>query len=288
MLKHMVTLMACVACMTLIVALLPTTAAAISPSGGGHAEQAEWISEAATPNWTGEEAQQEIPPVETRLYPLQHLRLDSAYTLALSVCRENDARSGTACNVEVLEEEGILVVTAIAALHERVSTLLSEVDRPPQTQAFHIIVLAATDSPSTPSDLPPGAQRAVEDIKTFLPYAGFRVLDTGWLKTVREGQTTLTGPTGFEVGLEFRGDPRSGEPLLIETFQMTVMEPAVILPEGVQGETRGARQRLVLETSFSMNVGETVVVGTSKLNGGGDEPTALVILLTALSPEGTR
>jgi hypothetical protein len=36
-----------------------------------------------------------------------------------------------------------------------------------------------------------------------------------------------------------------------------------------------------------MDVGETVVVGTSKLNGD-REPTALVILLTALEEEGTR
>jgi hypothetical protein len=36
----------------------------------------------------------------------------------------------------------------------------------------------------------------------------------------------------------------------------------------------------IVETSFSMKVGETVVVGTSKLDGG-DE--ALVVLVTALS-----
>jgi len=258
MFKHMILRMTCV---VFIAALLPATAAAIPPSGSAQTGQSEWVSEAVTPNWAGEEPQQpEIPQVETRLYALQHVSLSSAYELARSACREipADQQRYTDCNVELMEQESTLIVT-----------------------------LAATDSPSTPSNLPPGAQRAVEDIKAFLPYEGFRVLDTGWLKTSRQGQTTLTGPTGFEVGLVFRGNPTSNEPLLIEEFQMTVLEPAVVLPEGVQGDTHGAYQRLVLETSFSMSVGETVVVGTSKLNGN-NEPTALVILLTALEPEGTR
>jgi hypothetical protein len=286
MLKHMVMRIACV---LFIAALLPATVAAIPPGGDAQAGPSDGMSEAATSDGAGEETQQEIPPVETKLYELQHVSLSSAYEVASSACREipADQRRYIDCNVSVMEEEGTLIVTSTAAVHSRVATLLSEVDKPPHTQSFHIIVLAATDSPSTPSSLPPGAQRAVEDIKEFLPYAGFRVLDTGWLKTARYGQTTLTGPTGFEVSLVFRGDPRSKEPLLIEDFTMTVMEPAVVLPEGVQGETRGARQRRVLTTSFSMSVGETVVVGTSKLNGN-NEPTALVILLTALEQEEAR
>ena len=289
MLKQVIFRMACVYLMALATVLLPANAVAFQLDGSAQEGQSEWVSEAPTARETAEEPQQEIPVVETKLYQLQHLSLSSAYELAISTCREipADQQRYTDCNVELMEEESTLIVTSTAAVHSRVAALLSEVDKPPHTQTFHIIVLAATDSATTPSDLPPGAQRAMEDIKAFLPYEGFRVLDTGWLKTSRQGQTTLTGPTGLEVGLEFRGNPGSNEPLLIETFQMTVMEPAVILPEGVQGETRGARQRLVLETSFSMDVGETVVVGTSKLNGN-NEPTALVILLTALESEETR
>lgn len=271
-----------ITCIAFIAALLPAAAIAIPPSEGVQAAQEEWVGEAATTNGTAEEPQRQVPPTETRLYPLQHVGVDSAYTLAVSACRENDVRSGTGCNVEVLREESTLVVTAIPAIHERVAALLAEVDFPPHTQTFHIVVLAATDSPSALSDLPPGAQRAVEDIRAFLPYEGFRVLDTGWLKTAREGQTTLTGPTGFEVGLRFRGNPRSNEPILVEGFEMTLLKESYT----VAGELQRTH-RLIVETSFSMSVGETVVVGTSKLNGD-NEPTALVILLTALAPEDAR
>jgi hypothetical protein len=39
----------------------------------------------------------------------------------------------------------------------------------------------------------------------------------------------------------------------------------------------------VIDTSFSMDVGETVVVGTSRLRGGS---RALIALLTAVPPKG--
>lgn len=279
MLRHMTLRIACV---LFIVALVPSTVAALPVTSAQQAGQDEWEPEHARAISSEEGPQQEVPPVETRLYPLQHVGVDSAYTLAVSACRENDVRSGTGCNVEVMREESTLVVTAIAAIHERVASLLREVDIPPHTQTFHIVVLAATDSPSAPSALPPGAQQAVEDIRAFLPYDGFRVLDTGWLKTARQGHTTLTGPTGFEVGLRFRGNPRSDEPILVEAFEMNLREESY----SPNGELMRSH-RLIVETSFSMDVGETVVVGTSKLNGE-NEPTALVILLTALEPEDTR
>jgi hypothetical protein len=48
----------------------------------------------------------------------------------------------------------------------------------------------------------------------------------------------------------------------------------------------GAQQqpvaRGVVQTSFAMDVGETVVVGTSKLDGG---DAALVVLLTAVAAQ---
>ena len=50
------------------------------------------------------------------------------------------------------------------------------------------------------------------------------------------------------------------------------------------GRQRGGRPRptdMVIDTSFTMDVGETVVVGTSRLKGG---TKALITLLTAVPP----
>jgi len=284
MLKQIIIRMGYVLSLALIAALLPASAAALPVAGAQQAGQADWVAKTETVSRSGEVLQQEVEPVETRLYPLQHVDLDSAHQLASVLCRESQARYGSRvdCNVSVMGREDTLVVIATAAIHERIASLLADVDKPPYTQSFHIIVLAATESASTPSDLPPDAQRALEDIKAFLPYEGFRVLDTGWLKTVREGQTTLTGPTGFNVELVFRGDPGSNEQLLVQEFSM-----GAFVPHEREDGSASSRYQQILHTSFSMNVGETVVVGTSKLNGG-EEPTALVILLTALDPEGSR
>jgi hypothetical protein len=272
---HLADFLVVVSLVTMLVAAGPAFADQLPEPANGVADAGATLAARESP-------EQEPPPVVTRLYPLSHVSLSSAYTLATAACRENDARQGRGCNVEVLEDEGTLVVTAVQSIHERVATLLSEVDKPPLTQTFQIIVLAATDSPSTPSSLPRGAQQALEDIQSFLPYEGFRVLDTGWLKTVRFGQTTLTGPTGFEVALEFRGDPSSGEPLLVAAFEMWIDDEVYTVDREYQ-----LVRRSVVETSFSMDVGETVVVGTSKLNGN-SEATALVILLTAVAPEVER
>ena len=46
-----------------------------------------------------------------------------------------------------------------------------------------------------------------------------------------------------------------------------------------------SRGRMVIDTSFSMDVGETVVVGTSRLKANSK---ALIALLTAVPAKGTR
>ena len=72
----------------------------------------------------------------------------------------------------------------------------------------------------------------------------------------------------YQVNLQFEGDPDAGKPLQIG-FRLMAQKM-------VKGHEVG--QVHLLGTTFSMKVGETVVVGTSKLNGGSE---ALVVLLTA-------
>jgi hypothetical protein len=78
------------------------------------------------------------------------------------------------------------------------------------------------------------------------------------------------------VHLRFRD--RVAEQLFVEAFALDA--PAVLPddPGGAEGARKRPRSQRLLATSFSMAVGETLVVGTSKLDGG-DE--ALVVLLTA-------
>jgi hypothetical protein len=71
----------------------------------------------------------------------------------------------------------------------------------------------------------------------------------------------------WEVFFRFRSHRQAGMPLSMEGFEL--MNSTRV--------SEGVATRKVIDTTFSMNVGETVVVGTSKLNGGEE---ALVVLLT--------
>jgi len=223
--------------------------------------------------------------VSTVIYAIRNVSLNSAWTLAESICGEafrvaiqSRAPDEIICNVSRLSSERSLAVSASAELHGRISQMLSGFDRMPETKAFHIIVLSAgTTSTTQDLDIPDGARRALADFAEFMPYSSFEVLASGLMRTSSQAQTTLPGPVEFRVGLVFRrvSDPQT--PILIETFEISQMTPPVYDSAG--GIVTESRFRQVLETTFTIEPGETVVVGTSKLAGDDD---AVVVLLTAI------
>ncbi len=129
--------------------------------------------------------------------------------------------------------------------------------------------------------------KAIGDIKDFLPYKSYEVHDTVVLRTasLNPARFDLQGPDGRYVA---RFLYRIGEDnrLRFDQFEMarlgsdvpaTAPQPT---PEGRQPETPWpSPTRQVLSTSFSVEVGETIVVGTSRLNHTGK---ALVVVLTVL------
>ena len=70
--------------------------------------------------------------------------------------------------------------------------------------------------------------------------------------------------------------PRSGN--YLPSIDPSLGTPWIEVPAGDADDTINAGVVRLIGTTFGMNVGETVVVGTSKLNGGSE---ALVVLLTA-------
>lgn len=240
------------------------------------------LATAAVADQAGTGAQQEAS--ETRLYDVQYTDLESAQTLAWTVCAEIPPvqRDDTPCQVTVMEREGYLVVIGTERIHARLNAMLERVDQPPYTQTFHIVVVAlsqtAVDERSyiEPSD---AVRTALDDVQTLLPFASYWVMDAGWMTTSHEAMTTLTGPTGFHAELAFRGDPSSGKPLMIDHFELSGPQPPLIAMERGETTTMPQGYRTILGTSFNISLGETVVVGTSKLNGGDQ---ALVVFLTAI------
>lgn len=217
--------------------------------------------------------------VEMRRYSVRHVNLESARMQAEAICTETRFNEGDAfCRVEGQLRDALILI-ATPEVHERFARELAEIDVPPRSQRFHIAVLEVVEGAGTPAaELPDGAVGALEDLQSFLPYESFRLLANGWLETAREGFTTLSGPGSFELAVSFRGDPKSGDTLMVE-FRLTAVPLSAEEIRAWERSGESLPRRVVLETSFGIDVGETKVLGTSKLNGDGN---ALVVLLTAL------
>ena len=101
-----------------------------------------------------------------------------------------------------------------------------------------------------------------------------------------EARGLLKGPEGkdFELMFEFREG--ESDTLQVRSFGIDVLiaqpQDRVVTENGkskIEHQPPRWVRRNVIATSFSVKVGETIVVGTSKLNGNGE---ALIVLFTAM------
>jgi len=126
--------------------------------------------------------------------------------------------------------------------------------------------------------IPKNAEKAIRDLRDFLPFRSYKMLDTGLLRIQESiaGKIRLDGiaPQQYDVLVAAR--PGTNGKISVWAFTVTAVRPRATtpLPPGVAPEA----PRAIIDTSFSIDVGETVVVGSSKL--GGDQ--ALIVLFTAL------
>jgi len=217
------------------------------------------------------------------------------------------------------------------------------------------VVLVVGDLQGAPGDgdVPPAARQALNDMKDFLPYKSYKLLDAAWIMSGYSRATTrLRGPEEREFEIEIaaqpvagmkdsakedsdasqriyvqfslrdavpdldelqptRGNPREqalreqlseAEAQLkaarerdrpdnpeVRRLEQTVTELRNKLAASTRVPTRsGLAQNLgprtMMNTSFTMDVGETVVVGTSRLRSNSK---ALIALLTAVPQRGS-
>jgi len=194
-----------------------------------------------------------------------------------------------------------------------------------------VLLLGDTQGAASGDGLPvvAGQRKALADVKDFLPYKSYKVLDTQWL---RSGSTRIKGLDDQEYDLEVTdmdlvipspvrrsgvvkvafklqevGLVADGREDFARLSQAATLEKMLALKEQelaafktgrfngsnpqtigateieiarLKKEIRLARARKLIDSTFEMSPGETVVVGTSK-TGGGDK--GLVVLLTAVA-----
>ena len=190
---------------------------------------------------------------------------------------------------------------------------------------FSVILLVGDNQAAPGGDgLPPapGVRKALADVKDFLPYKSYRVLDTQWM---RNGSTRMKGVDDQDYEVDVAGNDvvdlppfqkkkdgwlnvqfklaeagaavmpgeefaRSAQAAdlekqlahlreLLASAQGAMLQEQKSRIERVEKQIRRTRARKLIESTFEMAVGETVVVGTSKI--GGDK--GLVVLLTSVA-----
>lgn len=207
-----------------------------------------------------------------RQYHVQFIDIDVAAHLASQVCQTFDREE---CRYGMVSDR-LLDLIANPLQHSEFAGLLAERDVPPASQSFQVIILSAHRAAGESDELPAGARTALDDVADFLPFRSYHLVDTGWIRTARQGNITLGEGGAFAASLYFKGGTSSNDHLLIEGFELQHRRTG----RSEDGEVvYRSDWREVLSSTFGIDVGETVVVGTSKLNGG-DE--ALVVLLTAV------
>jgi len=210
-------------------------------------------------------------------------------------------------------------------------------DGSPRPQAFSVsLVLGDMQATTGASDnVPAAARKALTDVKDFLPYKAYRLLDSQWTLCCGRSAiiTRLRGPEDQDYALELTPssagggkyyvhfalwEPRAERTETALTARTLLQQERVALErqleelrktngdnhpdvvrlrrrlESLDSQSAASRadddsrrtltmslpRRAVIDTSFTMDVGETVVVGTSRLKG----EKALIALLTAVAP----
>lgn len=171
-------------------------------------------------------------------------------------------------------------------------------------QGFGVaLVLGDLQGSASPESLPVGARKALADLRDFLPYKSYRLLDAQWIMCCGEARgggiagrlrgldeqtygfdVQVIGTSGSRLSLRFslrddtfkKGPAKFGDDVAVEIApkqQQQEKAAADDKPKTVMIPPKGS----MIDSTFSMDVGETVVIGTSGLKGD----KALIALLTA-------
>ena len=174
----------------------------------------------------------------------------------------------------------LLLVFAAAPLRAE-----QETPRPPSRESYLlqvVLLLGRTEGTSAATNIPQNAVQTLKDVETFLPYKSYQLLDTSLIRSDGNANSLLHGPSGreFRLSLSFRTErSEKGRRLSFQVFTIAAPPEPPSPPGYAAGEAPPAPGGPVLSSSFAVDVGETIVVGTSKLNGGNE---GLLVLLTVI------
>lgn len=210
--------------------------------------------------------------VVKRTYRYHFLTARAVNELQDVVCRPAGGCSGSA------SADGLLSFTAFPETHRQFEALLKEKDVPPRTFTFQVQLLKEDGRGESPQ-LPENVAKALKDLAAVFPGRSWTLLDSALARTNQAWQGFLGSGAGQGFSVEFRvhGDTDPSKPISIELFDVAQWKSQEEQARSTDTQPRRTFST-VLSTMFAMNVGETVVVGTSRT----EDNKALVVLLTAV------
>ena len=124
------------------------------------------------------------------------------------------------------------------------------------------LVLGEIEAGRSSGTLPPAATKALTDLQDFLPYKSYRPLDTVWMMGLNGPHQFLLGQNGKKH--EF-------------VMQSTLISATALKVDMLRLWDAGPPLAALIDTNFNLNVGETIAVGTSRI----DSTSGLILLVTA-------
>lgn len=206
-------------------------------------------------------AEPDIEGVFDRTYRLRDLDAHYAEVLLWEQCDKDSPKLCRVRNAVFADGAHHVAVIADDATHERIAKALAREDGVPKTHSFQIVLLLADRAANSVSEeLPANCRKAIDDVRGFLPFTRYRMVDAGLIRTAEFGQVALSGPHNSPVEVGLALGQSAGKQLAVRNFTINGPNP-------------------LLRTQFGVAVGETLVVGTSRLGENGE---ALVALVTAI------
>jgi hypothetical protein len=203
-------------------------------------------------------------------YPVRHLQPNDAL-MALTVrvpgmSQDCHVSVNHASDPQTAGLRGALDVTCgTDAIQSKIQAALDAIDVPAPTHRFHVAVLGASRKEGPVPEASPSEVKALNDFKKVMTYRSFVV----------EAETIMTSDRGASMRLNEKYtltlmiDQNSSvdDAIDVRGFQLRAVNPQVAPSD----------YAVLIETSFSIKKGETIVLGTSV-----SDQQARVVLVTAL------
>jgi hypothetical protein len=200
-----------------------------------------------------------------------------------------------------------LVPAAVSAQQQSRGTSRSSGPAALGIHGFSVVLVVGSLSGTTAASsesVPDAAKKALADMKDFLPYKRYQLLDAAWMLCCASPRAGVSGrvrgpdereyryevdPIGVsETKLDVRFTIRDVTPSAPArrsnvSEALTADHPRMVQARREASEAHGTSGQNVIDSTFSISLGETVVVGTSRLHGD----RALIAILTAAAKPAT-